>query len=204
MAAGPAAGRRGADAAPRLLPRFHRAFPSASGWATDLRLFPFRQTPWRCCVFRNPGPRLLSGGSRLRGAPIVEPGRGPPGLLCGEEAGNWTPRGPSPLNLGGGNRDCRSWAQLAGPSFLRSGWRCVMPAHLALFRPQREGLAAAFEGFTKSDSRPLGKFWSPPCSAEAGQGLLTGAGHAPRSLSLGDVQHEKHSALEAVAIVLSV
>lgn len=52
-----------------------------------------------------------------------------------------------------------------------------MPPHLPLLQPRRESLAAAFDGFEKSNSWPLGKlaplFVRLCGAAEAGQGLLS-------------------------------
>lgn len=73
--------------------------------------------------------------------------------------------GPSPLTRG--KPRLQKLDALAGRSF-QSGWRCVMPTHLALLEPRRECRAAGFDGLQSPSLGPVGN----PVSSAAGEPAL--------------------------------
>lgn len=172
----------GGDAASRLLPRFHRALPSAQGGRQPCAYPP----PIRVRAFSGAGdPACCLRGGRVasEGSPVLESGatrrlestRWP---RTGGRTGRRTLRGrlfggrrgmgllgPSPLTRG--KPRLQKLDALAGRSS-QSGWRCLMPTHLALLKPKPECLAAGFDGLKSPSPGPVGN----PVSSASGEPAL--------------------------------
>lgn len=170
VSAGPRWVGDGGDAASRLLPRFHRAFPSARGGRQPCAYPP----PFRVGVFSGAGDPAccLAGGCSRPREP--RPGtRDHPETGIGPGAANWRANGkahpareavwgeggaglhgPSPLTRG--KPRLQNLDALAGRSS-QSGWRCLKPTHLALLKPKRECLAAGFDALQSPGLVPVGK-----------------------------------------------